>query len=128
ERELGDEAILLDLPRALDAALRLGRAGGDVADAELFEDVPEVRGVALPGQFFLDRPVAIVPYGDAGAIAVEAQGDALALDQVAQRRDVAVQVFLRPEARREDLARGVIDHADQAEHGLLRPQPVEGTA
>ena len=71
QAELDDEAILQGAPEPLDAALGLGRVGGDVADAEVPQDLAEVGGVLGALELFLEAPVGVVADEDAEAIAVE---------------------------------------------------------
>ena len=54
--------------------LACGRVGGDVADAEVPEDLAEVRGVLGALELFLEAPVGVIADEDAEAIAVEGHG------------------------------------------------------
>ena len=85
EAQLGDEAILQGGPEPFDAALGLGRVGGDVADAEVPQDAAELGGMLRALQFFLEGPVGIVADEDAEAIAVEGQGQAVPRGQLRSR-------------------------------------------
>src|SRR2546428_793902 len=75
--ELGDEPILQRGPQPLDAALGLGRAGGDVADAEVLQDAAEVGRPLRAGELFLERPVGVVADEEVEAVAVEGERQAV---------------------------------------------------
>ena len=77
EAELRDEAILQRGPEALDAALGLGRVRGDVADAEVPQDLAELGGVRRALELFLESPVRVVADEDAESVAVEGHGQAV---------------------------------------------------
>ena len=81
------------LPEALDAPVRLRRAGGNVADAEVLQDAPEVGRVLGAAELFGERPVRIVADEDAQAIAIEGQGQAVLRAEVGEQGGVAVQVL-----------------------------------
>jgi hypothetical protein len=102
QAELGDEAVLQGLPQPLDPALGLRRAGRDEGDAEVAEDLAEVRGVLLAAELFLEAPVRVVADKDGEAIAVEGEGQAIGVGQVPQQREVAVEVLGRPEVEAQD--------------------------
>ena len=70
ESELGDEAILQGGPEALDAAFGLGRVGGDIADAEVREDLAELGRVLSAVEFFFQGPMGIIADEDRRAVAV----------------------------------------------------------
>jgi hypothetical protein len=122
------EAILQRGPQALDAALGLGRVGGQIADAELVQHATQVRGGLPAGQLFGQRPVPVVADEEIEAIAVEGQGQAVLREQLLKERGVAVDVLGRPEVQGEDLARGVVDGAEQHELGAAALEPGERTA
>ena len=127
EVQLGDEPILEGGPEPFDAALRLGRVGGDVADAEIPQDLAELGGMLSSLQLFLETPVGIVADEDAEAIPVEGHGQAVPRGQLLEQREIAMQVLGGPEVEREDGAGGVVDGAEQ-EPGRPRAQPVERAA
>ena len=79
EAQLGDEAILQGVPEALDAALGLGRVRGDVADAEVPQDLAELGGCWRALELFLEAPVGVIADEDAEAIAVEGHGQTVAV-------------------------------------------------
>jgi hypothetical protein len=109
EAELGDEAILQGGPPAFDAALRLGRVGGDVSDAKIPEDLAEVGRMLRALQFLLERPVRVVPHEDAEAIPGEGHGQPVPCGEAAQQGEIAVQVFGGAEVEGHDGARRVVD-------------------
>src|SRR5262245_1922871 len=69
--EFDDEAVLQRAPEALNAALRLGRAGRDVADAEVVQDAAEVGRVLRALELLLERPVPVIADEDVEAIPVQ---------------------------------------------------------
>jgi hypothetical protein len=73
--ELDDEAVRQRAPEALNAALRLGRAGRDVADAEVVQDAAEVGRVLRALELFLERPVPVVADEDVEATPYSASGN-----------------------------------------------------
>ena len=68
------QAILQGAPEAFDAAFGFGRAGGEVADAEVVQDAAEVGGVLGAPQLFGEAPVGVIADEDVDAIAVEGEG------------------------------------------------------
>jgi hypothetical protein len=117
EAQLDDEAVLQGAPEALDAALGLGRAGGDEPDGEVLEDRAEVGRVLAALEFFRERPVGVVADEDAEAIAVEGQGQAVGEADLLEHRRVAMQILGRPEVEGQDGARGVVDRAVEGHRG-----------
>jgi hypothetical protein len=124
EAELGDEAILQGGPPAFDAALRLRRVGGDVADAKIPEDLAEVGRMLRALQFLPERPVRVVPHEDAEAIPVEGHGQPVPCGEAAQQGEIAVQVFGGAEVEGHDGARRVVDGAEEEDAGA-GAEPVE---
>ena len=122
EAELGDEAILEGVPESLDAALGLGRVGGDVADPEVPQDLAELGGMLPALQLFLETPVGVIADEDAEAIPVEGHGQAVLLGQPLQQREIAMQVLGGAEVEGEDGAGGVVDGERYAivEEGMLQ--------
>jgi hypothetical protein len=117
QAKFAGKAILKGAPQALDAALGLWAAGGDIGDAELIEGAAELGGLAASGELFFNRPVIVVADKDAVAVAVEAEGDAVAAQQAAEQAKVAMGVFGGEELGHEDFAGGVVEEAEQ---GKLR--------
>jgi len=72
-----DQTILAGAPGAFDAALGLGRVGGDLLDTELVESPPELSRSLFSGELFGEGPVRIVALEDAMAVAVEAERNAV---------------------------------------------------
>ena len=58
---------------ARDAALGLGRVGGDLLNAEFLESPPQLSRRLFTGELFGQGPVGIVALEDAVAVAVEAE-------------------------------------------------------
>jgi hypothetical protein len=79
QAQFADEAILQRAPQALDAAFGLGRARGDVADAEILQDAAEVGGVLRPGQLLLEGPMWVVADQQIQAVAIEGEGQPCAV-------------------------------------------------
>ena len=77
EAKFADQTVLASAPGAFDAALGLGRVGGDLLDAEFFERASELSGRLFSGELFGQGPVGIVALEDAVAVAIEAERDAV---------------------------------------------------
>ena len=73
EAKFADQTVLAGAPGAFDAALGLGRVGGDLLDAEFFEGASELGGRLFSGELFGEGPVGIVALEDGMAVAVEAE-------------------------------------------------------
>ena len=73
EAKFADQTVLAGAPGALDAALGLGRVGGDLLDAEFFESASQLGGRLFSGELFGEGPVGIVALEDGVAVAVEAE-------------------------------------------------------
>jgi hypothetical protein len=86
EAQLRDEPILEGGPEPLDAALGLGRVRGDVADAQVPQDLAELGRMLGPLELFLETPVGIRTDEDVEAIAVERDGEAVPLGQLPSER------------------------------------------
>ncbi|MGA9883570.1 MAG: hypothetical protein WBQ34_07620 [Candidatus Acidiferrales bacterium] len=78
QAEFAGETILKSAPRSFDAPLGPRRVGSDVGNAELTEGAAELDGSTFAGELFLERPVIVVADEDTAAIAVEAEGNAVA--------------------------------------------------
>jgi hypothetical protein len=109
QAEFADQAVLTGAPDAFDAALGLGRVGGDLLDAEFVERASELRGRLLARQLFGPGPVGIVAREDTVTIAVEAERDAVGGDHGVQDAQVADSIFgFELKVSGEDLAGGVV--------------------
>jgi hypothetical protein len=86
QAEFADQAVLTGAPDAFDAALGLGRVGGNLLDAEFVESAFELGGGSFPGELFGEGPVGIVALEDRVAIAVEAERDAVVVIMVCRAR------------------------------------------
>src|SRR5208282_1192953 len=84
EAKFADQTVLASAPGALDAALGLGREGGDLLDAEFLESPSELGRRLFSGELFGEGPVGIVALEDAVAVAIEAEGYAVRGDQGVQ--------------------------------------------
>jgi hypothetical protein len=93
ETEFADQTVLAGTPGALDAALGLGRVGGDLLDAEFFESATQLGGASFSGELFGQGPVGIVALKDAMAVAVEAEGDAVSANHGVQGAEITESVF-----------------------------------
>jgi hypothetical protein len=87
--------------------------GGDVADGEFLEYLPEVGRLAGAGEFFIEGPVLVVSHENTEAIPVKLDGEPVGLGHTAQEFGIAVQVLVRAEVEREDLPRGIVDRAHE---------------
>jgi hypothetical protein len=118
QTKFADETILASAPDALDAALGLGRVGGDLRDAELLEGASELSGRLFAGELFGERPVRVVALEDAVAIAIEAEGYAVRGDEGVQSAQIADGIFgFELEVRGQDLAGGIVLKTDESEPG-----------
>src|ERR1700694_4960969 len=125
EAKFADQTVLTSAPGALNAALGLGRVGGDLLDAEFVEGAAELRGSLFSGELFGEGPVRIVALEDGVAVAVEAERDAVGGDHGVQSVGIAPGVFsFELEVSGEDLAGSVVLKADQSEHRTAAFEPV----
>ena len=126
QAEFTGEAILKDAPKAFDAAFGLRALRGDEGDAELLERATELRGLALAGELFVERPVIVVAGEDAAAIAVEGDRDAVAAQEALEQAEIALGGFREEELRGENFARSVVLHTQCGELRAAPFQPVVG--
>src|SRR5271170_7105408 len=125
EAKFADQTVLAGAPGALDAALGLGRVGGNLLDAEFLESPSELGRRLFSGELFGQGPVGIVALEDAVAVAVEAEGYAVRGDQGVQGAEIADSIFgFELEVGGQDLAGGVILKADERELGAAALEPV----
>ena len=127
EAELRDEAILQGLPESLDPAFGLGGVRGDVADAEVPQDLAELGRMLGALELFLEAPVGIIADKDAEAIAVERHGQAVPLAQLVQQGEIAVEILRGAEVQGQDGARRIVDGAEE-QAGRAGAEPVEWAA
>ena len=120
------QAILQQAPEAFDAALGLGRVGGEEGDAELLEGAAELSGLAFAGELFVQSPVIIVAHKDAAAIAVKSKRNAEAAEHALEQVEIAFRGFGREELGREDFAGSVVLHAESGKERAAAFQPVMG--
>ena len=116
--EFLDEAVLEGSEGALGAAacLSSGEAaiGSDVLDAELMEGAADLGALVL-GDFAAGlRRVEVV----AGAVGIEAAGQALGAEHLLERAEGGRGAFLLDQEGRVDLAGGVVHGDDEVERGL----------
>ena len=107
--------------------LRLGRAGGDRADAQLGERPAHLAERALDPGLLLPSPPAAGLEG-AVAVAVDDLREALRGDDREEQHEVARGILLLAEDRARHRARGVVDGAQQAEPRTAALEPVVGAA
>jgi len=74
QAEFTGEAILKHAPKAFDAAFACGLCAAMKVTPSCWSARPELRGLALAGELFVERPVIVVAGEDAAAIAVEGDG------------------------------------------------------
>src|SRR5882724_3948676 len=126
QAQFADEAVLQGAPEAFDTAFGLRRLSGDEPDAEILEHAPEVGGVLLAAQLFLERPVPIIATEEIEAIAVERHGDAVLPACLFQHGGVAVEIFGGPEPEGERGGGGIIDEPVQGGRRPALLEPGEG--
>ena len=123
QTQFAGKTILKGAPEAFDAALGLGRVGGDVGNTQLRKRAAELGRLSFTRELCFHRPLLIVAHEDAVTIAVEAERDALATQQA----KIAAGIFAEEELGDENFTSGVIQ---EAERGQLRApifQPVMKT-
>jgi hypothetical protein len=120
QAEFAGETILEHAPESLDAAFGLRTAGSDEGDAELFQSAAELRGLAFSGELFLDRPEVVVAHEDAAVVAIKGERSAVAAQQLAQQREIAVCGFGGKELSGQDFSGGVVMQARAVRRG---PRP-----
>ena len=122
--EFTAQAILQHTPESLDAAFGLGTVGGDESDAELFQCAAELGGLAFSRELFFDRPGVVVADKDAAAITIKSQRHTAAAQHLAKQAEVAESGLGREELRGQDLAGGIVLHAESGEARAATFQPV----
>jgi hypothetical protein len=128
EAEFADQAVLAGAPGPLDAALGLGRIGGDLFDAEFFEGASELCGSLFSGELFGESPVRIVTLEDGVTVAIERERDAVGDDHGVQGAEIAEGIFgFELEVSGQNQAGGVILKTDQSELGTTTFEPVMAT-
>ncbi len=124
QAELDDEAILEGTEEPLDPTLRLGRSGGDPANAEFLERAPDLGRLGRPLQLLgQSQRRARIAVKDAMAIGVRRGGKAIAPDQVAEQEEVALGIFLSTEDAPEDAAGRIVDRRVEHEAGAAVFEP-----
>src|ERR1035437_5007063 len=125
QAKFADQTVLASAPDAFDAALGLGRVGGDLLNAEFLESASQLGRRLFSGELFGQRPVGIVALEDAVAVVVEAEGDAMRGDHGLQGAKIAERIFgFELEVSGQDLTGGVILKADERELGAAAFEPV----
>jgi hypothetical protein len=128
QTEFAGEAILEHAPEAFDAAFRLGAAGGDEADAELFESAAERGGLGFSSELFFEGPEVVLADKDAAVIAVEGERSTVAAQPLTQQREIAERGFGRKELSGQDFSGGVVLQAESGEARAAAFEPVVGRA
>ena len=118
------QAILQHAPEAFDAALGLGRAGGDEGDTELFQGASELCGIALAGELLGDGPGVVVAQEDGTVIAVEGQRHTVAAQQLTEQDQITESRFGGKELGGEDFSAGIILQAQSGEMGAAAFEPI----
>src|SRR5664280_1022699 len=125
QAKFADQPVLAGAPDAFDAALGLGRGGGDLLNAEFLERPSQLGGSLFSGELFGQGPVGIVALEDAVAVVVEAERDAMSGDHGAESAEIAERIFgFELEVSGQDLAGGVILKGDERELGAAALEPV----
>ena len=128
EAEFADQAVLTGAPGTLDAALGLGRVGGDLLDAEFCESASELGGRLFSGKLFGEGPVWIVALEDVVAVAVETERDAVGGNHGVQGAEIAEGIFgFELEVSGQDLAGGIVLKADERKLRAAAFEPVMTT-
>ena len=124
QAQLRDEAILQGTPKAFNAALGLGRASGDGADAQLDQGPAELRRLLSPRQLFLGSPARMgITHEDAMPIVIEGVGDAVGGEHLAQQEEVAMSILLSAKDRGHHAAGGVVDRRQKGGAWPIGPEP-----
>src|SRR5262249_24289858 len=129
--KLGDQAILVGAPGAVDTTLGLWRSSGDGLDAQLRQHPPDLRRRHVCGtqQLLLHtEPVGAWRSEDAVSIAIDGGRNATRGDPLAQQHQVAGGVLLLAEQRRAWLTGGIVDGAQQAPARTVTTKLAVGTA
>ena len=125
EAKFADQTVLASAPGAFDAALGLGRVGGNLLDAEFLQSASQLGGRLFSGELFGHGPVGIVALEDGVAVAIETEGDAVGGDHGVESAEIAESIFgFELEVGGQDLAGGVVLQADEGELGTAAFQPV----
>jgi hypothetical protein len=125
---LGDEAILEGSTLALDAALPLGREGGDGLRAQFLKDPSDVSREAYAGQLFLMAPVVIVAEESAVAVLIDGRGDSVPSQDHIQEFQIADGILLGAEQSSQDGPGRIVCGMEKARGGPLGTEPEMRTA
>ena|GEM_PF-3290303 len=127
QTQFAGKTILKGASEAFDAALGLGRVGGDAGNTQLRKRAAELGRLSFTRELFFHRPVLIVAHEDAVTIAVEAERDAIATQQAAQQAKIAAGIIAEEELGDENFTSGVIQEAEQGQLRAPIFQPVMKT-
>jgi hypothetical protein len=125
---LSDETILEGSALALDAALPLGREGGNSFRAQFLKDPSDVSREAYAGQLFLMAPVVIVTEESAVAVLVDGRRDSVPPQDHMQEPQIADGILLGPEQSAQHDPCRVVCGMEKARGGPLGTEPEVGTA
>jgi hypothetical protein len=128
QAQLAHEPILQRGPEPLDAALGLRRPGRHIADAKVLQHAAHVRGRLGAGQLFLDGPMPIITHEQIEPIAIHGERQAVRREQGLKQRGIAMDVIGGPELQGGDLARRIVDRAQQRQLGAPVLEPAERAA
>ncbi len=124
QAEFDHEAILEGAEQPLDAPFGLRRPGGDPANAQLLERAADLGGLYGALELFLEGQRGPgIAVKDPMAIGVGGGGNAIAAEQGAEEKEVAVGIFLQPKDAAQHLARGIIDRRVEHEAGTAVLEP-----
>ena len=128
ESQLGHQSILKDGPHPFDPAFGLRALGGNEGNAEFLEDEAKVSGRLAAGQLLFERPVIVGADQRGEAIAIQSQRHSVAVQDVMEELDVAMEVFVSANHERQDLSGGIVDSSLQSEERMILPEPPMLTA
>ncbi len=124
QAQLAAQTILKHAPKAFDAALGLGTAGGDEGDAELIEGAAELSGLTFSGELFFDRPEVVVADEDAAVIAVEGERDTAVPQQLTEQGEISGGGFGGEELSGQDFSGGIVLQAEGGETRAATFEPI----
>lgn len=125
EAELAAQSILEGLKEPLDASFRLGAARGDPADAQFGEGPGDLCGRGVSGELLGERERVLRPtMEDAVAVAVDRDGDSMAVRQLLEQGEVAMGILGVAEGGRQNGAGRIVDRSEQHEAWTACFEPV----
>ena len=114
EPEFDDEAILESAKEPFHPTLALGGGGRDPADPEFLEGAPDLRGLGAPPELFGQRQRGQgIAVEDAVAIGIGCAGQAVTPDELAEKEEIAMRIFVEAKESGQDLAGRVINRGEE---------------